>query len=544
VYRGFVPPHLGSGAIGGAVNLVTTDQSRWNQRGTVSDLEVFASYGSFDSSRQLISAWLQPWRVRVFTHASHVKTLGNFAFVNNNGTPVNLDDDVIVGRSNNDSESYGFLGRVETDIPGLEIASLTLDAYDRDQGVAGLGSHQSHSARYNRRRRIGHVKLETKPFLSNQFVLSGTGFYSQRTEQFSDREGTVALGRQDTDNEIAAWGGLGRGRWFVPRLPLSIDAVFEGRTEQFHPADKLAQTVGPDRWRRSYTAAVAGELYLLHQTLVLSAVHRWERYLNEFWDEPRFPWLPPTPQGRVAAGHRSPSAGLRWTPARAVTIKGNVGRYYRLPTFLELFGNLGSVTGNSDLEPEEGFNRDIGAVVELEEVGMLRRVFLEVVYLDNEVSNLILFFPNSQQTTKPTNIGSAVIRGWECSIAMSVGARLRFSANYTRLHSEDTSDIPYYNGNQLPGRPRNDVMLVATYRSDRWKLTWEGHYIGANYLDRANMKDVPARNLHNVILQLVMPVRGLALIFEARNLTDDRVSDVSGFPLPGRSFYATASYQM
>jgi iron complex outermembrane receptor protein len=375
-------------------------------------------------------------------------------------------------------------------------------------------------------------------------VASGTGFYSHSNENFSDPEGTVALGRQHSDNTIAAWGGLARGRWFVPLVPLSIDAVFEGRTEQFHPVDMLAQKEGPDRWRRSYTTAVAGELYLLQQTFVLSAAQRWERHVNEFWDEAPFPWLPPTPQGRVSAEHRSPSAGFRWAPTRAVMVKGNVGRYHRLPTFLELFGNLGSVTGSSDLKPEEGLNRDVGVVLDFEEVGPFRQVYLEVVYLDNEVANLILFFPNSQQTTKPTNIGSAFIRGWEVSMATLIGSRLRFSANYTRLDTKDTSDIPYYNGNLLPGRPTDDVMLVVAYRADRWKLTWEGHHIGANYLDRANLTDVPVRNLQNVILELFTPVRGLSLAIEGRNITDDRASDVSGFPLPGRSFYTTLSFKM
>jgi iron complex outermembrane receptor protein len=124
VYRGFAPPHLGSGAIGGAVNLVTTDRSRWSESGTLSDFEVYASYGSFDTSRQLVSAWLQPWKSRLFLHASHTKTMGNFPFVNDNGTPVNNLDDEVIDRANNDFESHGITGRLGVDVPGLEVASV------------------------------------------------------------------------------------------------------------------------------------------------------------------------------------------------------------------------------------------------------------------------------------------------------------------------------------------------------------------------------------------------------------------------------------
>jgi iron complex outermembrane receptor protein len=283
---------------------------------------------------------------------------------------------------------------------------------------------------------------------------------------------------------------------------------------------------------------------LISQTLILSAAQRWVQHTNEFWDDAPFPWLPPSPRGIHTSDNRAPSAGFRWTPVRALMVKGNIGRYQRLPTFLELFGNLGTVTGSVDLEPETGLNRDLGAVVNLGRHGWLTRLYVEAVYLDNEATNLILFFPNSQQTTKPVNIGSARIRGWEFSFAAGLGANVNISGNYTRLDTEDTSDIPYYKGNELAGRPRDDAALAASYRARWWGATWEAHYISANFLDRANMQEIPARGIHNAIAQAFTPVPGLSFSVEVRNVADNRVHDVSGFPLPGRSIYTTLSYKM
>ncbi len=98
-------------------------------------------------------------------------------------------------------------------------------------------------------------------------------------------------------------------------------------------------------------------------------------------------------------------------------MKANAGRYYRMPTFLELFGNTGSVTGNSQLDAETGENRDVGVVLNFPRAGAFRSLFLEVSRFDNTAENLILFFPNSQYTVKPTNIGASRIRGWEVSAA-------------------------------------------------------------------------------------------------------------------------------
>ena len=51
---------------------------------------------------------------------------------------------------------------------------------------------------------------------------------------------------------------------------------------------------------------------------------------------------------------------------------------------------------------------------------------------------------------------------------------------------------------------------------------------------------VPARTIHNAMIELSS--HGLSISFEGRNLGDDRINDVNGFPLPGRSFYSTVSY--
>jgi len=545
VYRGSVPLELGSSAIGGAINLVTTDSGRWNEKQLLSDLEVLASFGSYDTSDMQLSAWMQPWKARVFLHGGATSSLGGFPFLNDNGTPVNPSDDVIVDRVNNDFASWNALGRLELDVPGLETASFTHDAFYREQGVAGLGYHQSTTARYRRERRLSYLRLNSRHFFARQFQASATGYYSDTNEQFHDPDGTISLGRQSTDNTILGWGGLGSLRWFVPLVPVALQGVVESRTDEYRPVDNLpAREEGPTRSRRGRTIAAAADVYLLRQTLVLSVAERWEAHVNEFYDDAPFPWLPPSPQGRVARKHRTPSAGIRWNPTTFVTVKGNVGRYYRLPTFLELFGNLGTVTGEADLEPELGLNRDIGVVLNLERAGPLHNLFVELVYLDNESENLILFFPNSQNTVKPTNIGRAAIKGWEFSLAAFISRRFHFSANYTRLDTEDTSAIPYYNGNWLPTRPRDDANAAFALLTDSWELTYELHYIGANYLDRANLRVIGARDIHNLMFKLETPLEGLSVFVEGRNVTDNRTSDVSGFPLPGKSLYTTIGYKL
>jgi iron complex outermembrane receptor protein len=385
--------------------------------------------------------------------------------------------------------------------------------------------------------------LEGVPLFGEQLRWWATGFYQQANEQFSDPGSDVSLVAQDTDNTIDSYGGNARLKWIVPWLPVSLEGSYFGQKEQFHPVNNLpTPTSGPDRWRHATAWALGADVYLLKQTLVLTALERWEEHEDEFFAPPRFPWLPPTSEGRVTHRNDSPSFGVRFQPFEVLTIKANAGRYYRMPTFLELFGNTGSVTGNAELEPETGENRDVGVVLNVARAGAWRALFLEVSRFDNKAENLILFFPNSQYTVKPANIGSSRVRGWEVSTAAKWNM-IELAAGYTRLDTEDTSDIPYYNGNELPSRPRDDINASLAYTWRALRATYELHYMSANWLDRANLNETASRSLHNLTFDVKTPLDGVSFTVQGLNLTDQRPVDVAGYPLPGRSFYTTLQYQ-
>jgi hypothetical protein len=53
---------------------------------------------------------------------------------------------------------------------------------------------------------------------------------------------------------------------------------------------------------------------------------------------------------------------------------------------------------------------------------------------------------------------------------------------------------------------------------------------------------VESRTLHGVGLDLGLPVAGLRLGLEMKNVGDERREDLFGFPLPGRAMFATLSY--
>jgi outer membrane receptor protein involved in Fe transport len=61
-------------------------------------------------------------------------------------------------------------------------------------------------------------------------------------------------------------------------------------------------------------------------------------------------------------------------------------------------------------------------------------------------------------------------------------------------------------------------------------------------LDQANIRLVDERNIHNAGIS-IYPVEFATFTFEVRNIADEQVSDVLGFPLPGRSYFGTVSLE-
>jgi outer membrane receptor protein involved in Fe transport len=115
---------------------------------------------------------------------------------------------------------------------------------------------------------------------------------------------------------------------------------------------------------------------------------------------------------------------------------------------------------------------------------------------------------------------------------------VRLFGNYTYQNTEDTS-ATFSRGNKLPGRPLHELHQGLELFVPQGKFVYELDYIAQNFLDRANVFLVNSRLLHNLSVTVLPLGKHLKLTFEAKNITDNRIADFRGFPLPGRSFFGT-----
>jgi iron complex outermembrane receptor protein len=230
-----------------------------------------------------------------------------------------------------------------------------------------------------------------------------------------------------------------------------------------------------------------------------------------------------------------------------LTLRANAGRYGRLPTMFERYGNTGFVVGDSTLVPERGINGDLGASATVGAPGA-SGLTVDAALFGSSVRDLIEF-QQTRNYQKAVNIGRARILGAELALAGRLGRYGRLVAQGTFTDARDEGDAVAHRGRQLPNRPRLRAYARPEVRRLRLVARWTfGAYgdvdvTGGNYRDPANVEPpLRRRVLFGAGASVTSPAGRWRLVASAQNLGDADVADLAGFPQPRRSFFLTLQW--
>lgn len=530
VYRGTAPIEFATPGIGGVINLVTKSPS------IAPATEAMASYGSFETRKVDLSHSQQVHGVDLLGFLTYLGSAGDFPFLDDNGTPLNPFDDHQATRHNNVFNSIeGLLKAGHSFSSGLRV-DIASDTFSKDEGVPGIGSNQSRTASFSDLRSVNYLRARAPTWSPQLLDLTGTLFGVYQEQAFEDLNGELGTGNQDRSDVTTLIGGNLSGT-YQPLAAHTISAFAEISNERFAPFNALGEPANePDQTRLQIAAALQDQVALFSDRLLVVPVLRYVHLEDDITAG-----LTPTGLPLGAPQQRShdlwnPSIGARVSLWPGLDVRANVGRFERAPNFSELFGNRGVVVGNNTLQPEKGTNWDVGVAAGVGPWGWLDTLHAEYAYFNNNVTDLIVLVQNSQRVSKPFNIGAARVSGDEFSITAGAFRHLRLDTNFTHYDAENESDIPSQRGRRLPGRPANDLYTHLEFYSELGKLYYEFNFVSGNFLDLVNFKSVPTRDTHTFGC-VVQASDHLAFNFEARNVTDNQISDVDGFPLPGRAFF-------
>lgn len=555
-YRGAVPVELGGAGIGGAVNLVTRlGRGPHGERLTAS-LGI-GSYGARHFRAHWGDAHGEAGQLLSSTTLGYQGASGDYSYYDDNGTLLNPRDDGYKQRANNGFDQLDAATRIATkESPNGALAAGARLALKRE-GLPGGTAAPAPTAKLRTFDGVIDVRLTTP---IEQWTATELAYGLLELQQLTDRAGELGLGDAERSYTTISLGAS--STWQRALGSHRFTAALEGRADQFIDRDERMQTDATSGTRAGIAASASIDLALAPQLVVTPAVR-----LDALHSAP-------TP---VSVG---PTAGMdvpdRWdvVPSPRLTalvsitpdlaIKGSAGWYVRLPTLLEVFGNRGFTLGNPELAPERGPSSDLGFVwapARAQAEGAIDRILVQADVFGSRAHDTIALLTYAGYVTKAANIGHTQAYGAELVASARLEQTLSVTASYTRLVTEQMSADASVDGKPVPRRPGHVLYTRADLERRLWNRSasvWiDAAYQAQSFLDPASLGITPRRLLVGTGARVeILPRLGVALA--VANLADRRIAylpldpgarpsptpltDVSGFPLPGRSFYVSVDW--
>lgn len=556
LYRGSVPVTLGGAGLGGALNLVT----RVGRAATGERWRVSLGGGSF-GARSARVRWGDgdpDDGLGVTVGVGYAGATGDFRFFDDGGTNLVTSDDRTATRINNGYDlvdGFARAGGQRGDL-GWQVG---VRALAKRQGVPGAGWDQARAVRLDTAGAVvdGALVVERPgdvEGLATRVALDGL----IEAQAFRDPDDEIGLAAQDRRYLTLGVGGsnawtLRRGRH---RLAAAVDARADRYRDRAVDAPMARETAGT---RLAAALALADDVGLWHGRLAIEPavrveVMRTDPLVDANAADPTD--LPPRSEALA-----SPRLGVRALAAADVAIKGGVGRYARVPTALELFGDRGFIVGRPDLRTERGWAADLGVVLAPARAhGPLDRVYVELAGFWSRPEDAIALVTTGGLVTRPVNLPGADVHGVELTASGRLAGALTGSLAYTWLDARQRARMASLDGKRLPGRPEHAayLRLDGGHRLRGRLLAGfvDASYQAGSFLDEANLAVVPARWLLGAGVKVEVR-RGLTVALEGKNLADSRIesvpldppprpdldrvpraiADVAGYPLPGRAAY-------
>lgn len=176
-----------------------------------------------------------------------------------------------------------------------------------------------------------------------------------------------------------------------------------------------------------------------------------------------------------------PSINVRRILLPGLTLRGQAGRSFRLPTFNDLYWTPG---GNPDLQSESGWNQDIG--MEWDSETTIGRFTASVTGYSQTINNWILWRPGPN-FWYPENLRNVWSRGlesdvgfthsWNAITIKAQGAYTLTKATITEVAQERDLSL----GKQLIYTPKHQVRSSVRILSNRWSATYSHRFTGKRY---------------------------------------------------------------
>ncbi len=537
IHRGATPMALGGQSIGGAVRLLLRRPEKPG-----ADLRLgTGSHGSH------LAEGGASWRALGGEGTAALRWLrsdGDHGYTFDGGTAFDPSDDLRRQRRNNHIQRLsGLLRQSLRPGKGVRVEARYLGNW-REQGLPGVALFEAERSHLSHAHHDAVLHVKARDLAARGAHLEGHVQAARRDTRVDDSLGELGLPQrfdQRIDGLSSAW------RWLGPAWG---PARVEGRVGADHGSvDQLDDRTGlaaPTSIRSAWTGGLGLPLrWAMPEISLLPTVTvAWLRSERaslpveaEKWQQAEVPW-------RALATWR---VATSWQANEALNVHGGWTRGVRSPTLSELFGNDGTVLGNSSLRDEHSQGVDLGIRLATRWAGM--EWAARASGFATAVDDLIQLRRISAHQARNDNLAAATLVGGELEGSARLGGRFELALRYALLHGRDRSPSPEYQGNALAMRPRVRLggrasvkgrPLARAGRMDGWLA---GRWQSGHFADRANRVAVPARASVDVGCGVEDRSGRLRLALRVDNLLGRENFDLIGYPLPDRTAMLTLAWR-
>lgn len=246
----------------------------------------------------------------------------------------------------------------------------------------------------------------------------------------------------------------------------------------------------------------------------------------------------------IKQGAATYKLGINYQPFKKynLSIKGNVGKNFRAPSFNDLYWKPG---GNINLNPENSFNAESGLFYSFN--SFVKGQF-DLSYTYIYAKNKIIWLPGSGGIWSPENIEESVSKN--VSINLTANKKINqklllgIEAGIKLINSKKISET-YLNdaakNKQFPYIPKflSNLNLSFTYNKLGINLTY--NHTGNRYSDAANTKSLSPINTidGNIKFGFKFWKVYLSTKFEVNNIFNSNYEIINGYPMPLRNYRIT-----
>ncbi len=532
IYRGVTPAQLSQASLGGAINLVSRRPGPGRQWRATTGIGAFGE-------RHLGAYWQgASHNLDALASLSLRRSDNDFPLRNDNGTPLNPDDDFDDHRHNAGFRQTAFFTRLQKNQSRNAHLDASLRLFDKFQQLPNIRNSADNTVTFD-------THLVSARLGQRLRAVAGSGWntrlglnFTRKTEVYRDLDSSLGLGRQHQRWLTDIIGANAYGEYATERQSLALLADL--RREKTGWRDQLGHFPTSHARRDTLSLSLQETWFTWRERLMLTPALRYQA-IDDLFDIEGEATSQSSLQGRFRHRRLDPRLGLRYTFDFPLSLTVNLGHYQRIPSFFELFGDRGLFLGNTELKPESGLNADAGLQWQPQRAaGWLRHPKLQLGLYYSELTDAISRVYNARGIGKSINIEGARIAGLEWDLQSGLGDRLGASIKGAYQETENRSFIPAFHGKQLPGRARVTFNLHLDYRLGRSLFYYEFSAKNRLFYDAANLLRAHDQATHAVGVETRLGDFRLALA--ADNLGNNNDEDFNGFPKPGRAFYLTLTY--